>query len=104
MATGQDFQQMCESHIIHAKKSIPSAYATSIRSTVKNLLHYKFIQTEAWSQNNLLCNMEINMIFDVTPCSSFIDRDSTPICANCMFNLTEDEPMQQEGPLEAATI
>lgn len=48
--------------------------------------------------------MEINMIFDVTPCSSFIDRDSTPICANCMFNLTEDEPMQQEGPLEAATI
>lgn len=42
---------------------------------------------------NLLSNVKMDMIFDVTPCSPFINRDGTSICTNCMFDL---EMIQQE--------
>ena len=80
---------MFDSQVVHPKNSIPP----KSNEFNNELLHIEDTTTHetmtAPSPYNSLSNTEMNIIFDMAPHSSFENRNSTSICANCMFDLED---------------
>jgi hypothetical protein len=77
---------MFDSQIVHPKNSIPPRPNKFIKKEpIPQLMKIK----NAPSLGSLLSNMEMNMVIDMGPCNSFKNRNSTSVCANCMFNLED---------------